>query len=51
MEASKNRPHPTPMFKRETLELVRTYYRIRDPKMRDALRRMAIAMAKGAGTP
>ena len=39
------------MDKRETLKLVRAYYRIRDPKMRDALRRMAIAMAKGAGSP
>ncbi len=42
---------PDLMDKRETLELVRTYYRIRDPKVRDALRRMAIALAKGAGSP
>ena len=42
---------PVHMDKRETLELVRTYYRIRDPKVRDALRRMAIALAKGAGSP
>ncbi len=42
---------PDPMFKRETLELVRAYYCILDPKVRDALRRMAIAMAKGAGSP
>ena len=41
---------PDPMDKRETLELVRAYYRIRDPKVRDALRRMAIAMAKGIGS-
>ncbi len=42
---------PDLMDKRETLELVRAYYRIRDPKVRDALRRMAFAMAKGAGSP
>ncbi len=39
------------MVKRETLELVRAYYRIRDPKIRDALRHMANAIAGGAGTP
>ncbi len=39
------------MVKRETLELVRAYYRIRDPKVCDDLRRMAIAMAKSAGSP
>ncbi len=39
------------MVKRETLELVRAYYRIRDPKVREAIRRMALAMAFGAGTP
>ena len=39
------------MVKRETLELVRAYYRIRDPKVRDALWRMTKAMAKGAGSP
>ena len=39
------------MAKRETIKLVRAYYRIRDPKVRDALRRMAKAMAKGAGSP
>ncbi len=38
------------MLRPETLELVRAYYRISDPKMRDALRYMAKAMAKGAGT-
>ena len=38
------------MVKGETLELVDAYYRIPDPKMRDALRRMANAMAKGAGS-
>ncbi len=35
------------MVKRETLELVRAYYRIRDPKVRDALRHMASSLAKG----
>ena len=44
-------PAPDPMYKRETLELVRAYYCILDPKVRDALRYMAKAMAKGAGTP
>ncbi len=38
------------MVKRETLELVRAYYRIRDPKVRDALRHMASSLAKGAGS-
>ena len=42
---------PDLMNERETLELVRAYYRIRDSKTRDALRRMAGAMAKDAGTP
>ena len=37
--------------KRETLELMRAYYRIRDPKVRDIMRRLIQAMAKGAGTP
>ncbi len=53
-ELEGGRPAPSPdnvMVKRETLELVRAYYRISDPKVRDALRRMAIAMAKGAGSP
>ena len=39
------------MVKRETLELVRAYCRIRDPKVRKALQGMTKAMAKGAGTP
>ena len=42
---------PDPIAKRETLELVRAYYRNRDPKLRDALRHMAIALAKGADSP
>ncbi len=42
---------PDLMNQRETLELVRVYYRIRDSKMRDALRRMTSGMAKDAGTP
>ncbi len=41
---------PDPLVKRETLELVRAYYRNRDPKVRNALRRMVIAMAKSAGS-
>ncbi len=42
---------PDLMSKRETLELVRAYYCIRDPKVRNALRRAAVAMAKSAGSP
>ena len=42
---------PDSMDKRETLELVRAYYRIRDSKVRDALRHIANAMAKGASAP
>ncbi len=38
------------MLKRETLELVRAYYRIRDPNVREALHAMAKAMAKDAGS-
>ena len=38
---------PDPMVKRETLELVRAYYRNRDPKLRNALRHIVIALAKG----
>ncbi len=39
------------MVKRETLELVRAYYCNRDPKLRNALRHMAIALAKDADSP
>ncbi len=39
------------MVKRETLKLVRAYYRIRDPNVRDAIRRMAFAMAKSVVSP
>lgn len=39
------------MAQRETLELVRAYYRIPDPKVRDALRYMVSSLAKGAGSP
>ena len=39
------------MLKSETLEMVRAYYRIRDPKVRKALHALTKAMAKGAGTP
>ena len=38
------------MLKRETLELMRAYYRIRDPKVRGALFAVTKAMAKGAGS-
>ncbi len=41
---------PDLMDKSETLELVRAYYRIRDPKVRDALRHMASSLAKGVGS-
>ncbi len=39
------------MAKTETMKLVRAHFRIRDPKVRETLRRMAIAMAKGAESP
>ena len=39
------------MLKTETLKFVRAYYRIRDPKVREALHAMTEAMAKGAGRP
>ncbi len=42
---------PDPLIKRETLELVRAYYRNRDPKLRDALRHLAITLAKSAENP
>ncbi len=38
------------MLKRETLELVRAYYRFGDPKARKALHAMTKAMAKGTGS-
>ena len=38
------------MLTRETLELVRAYYRIRDPKVREALHAMIKALGKGAGS-
>ena len=38
------------MAKRETLKLVRAYYRISDPKVRKALHALTKAMAKGAGS-
>ncbi len=41
---------PDLMNKRETLELVRAYYRIRDQKVRKALFAMTKAMAKGVGS-
>lgn len=36
-----------PMVKRETLELVRAYYRITDGKVRKCLRDMVLALASG----
>ena len=42
---------PDPPVKQETIELVRAYYRNRDRKVRDALRRLVIATAKSTGTP
>ena len=38
------------MLRRETLELVRAYYRIRDPRARKALNALTKAMAEGAGS-
>ena len=38
------------MLRRETLELVRAYYRIRDPEMRKAVHAMFKAMGKRAGS-
>lgn len=39
-----------PMVKRETLELVRAYYRIRDPKVRKRLFELAKALAKSGNS-
>ena len=39
------------MLTRETMELVRAYYRIRDPEVREALHAMIKATAKATGTP
>ncbi len=39
------------MVKRESMQLVRAYDRIRDPKVLKALHAMTKAMAKGAGSP
>ena len=36
---------PDPMAKRETLELVRAYYRIKNPAIRDKIRGLAKSMA------
>ncbi len=38
------------MAKTETMKLVRAHFRIRDPKVRDILRRLFQTMAKGAGS-
>ncbi len=42
---------PDPLVEQETLELVRAYYCIRDRTVRDALRDVAKAIAKRAGSP
>ena len=39
---------PDPMHKRETLELVRAYYKIRDPQIRKRLFAMTKALGAGA---
>ena len=41
---------PGTMDRRETPELVRAYYRIPNPKARDALRYMVSSLAKGEGS-
>ena len=51
---SEHRPEsgePDPMAKRETLELVRAYYRIPDAHLRRRLFDLAKALANFAGTP
>ena len=45
MEAGKGAPDDT-LTKRETLELVRAYYKITDPAMRDSIRKLVQAAAK-----
>ena len=42
---------PDPMTKRETLELVRAYYKINEPKVRKRLFEMAKALAHGQAAP
>jgi hypothetical protein len=41
---------PDPMAKRETLELVRAYYRITDPRVRKRVFELAKSLAKGGAT-
>ena len=41
---------PDPMHKRETLELVRAYYKIRDPQIRKRLYELTKAIGAGAST-
>ncbi len=38
------------MLRTETLKLVKAYYGISDPEVREALRHMTLAMAKGVGS-
>ena len=41
---------PDPMAKRETLELVRAYYKISDPRVRNRLREMVKALGAAASS-
>ena len=50
-DKSSSRPGDDVMLKRETLELVKAYYRIRDPKVREALNAMFKALGKAVKTP
>ncbi len=50
MEAGKGAPDDT-LTKRETLELVRAYYKITDPAVRGSIRRLTQAAAKLALSP
>ena len=40
---------PDPLARRETLELVRAYYRITDPRVRHSLFELVKSLAKGVG--
>ena len=50
VEAVKGAPDDT-LTKRETLELVRAYYKITDPAVRDSIRRLTQAAAKFGQSP
>jgi len=52
MEEGKSAPsHDDMLTKRETLELVRAYYKITDPAVRDSIRRLTQAAAKLGRSP